>query len=123
MPTVRHMLLPRIVIFLVAGGVTAALFINACDLMFDCGCRSWWDGAADLCNVHHARPPHCPWCVAEGIGGYASFAMILCVQGLVTFWPSRLVVWKRAAAVFLAFPVVGVFCGLVLGGITGYWRH
>ena len=123
MPMVRPTLFTNAAIFLVAAGITAALFINACDLLFDCGCRSWWDGAADSCNVHNSRGPHCPLCVAEGIGGYANFAVIVCVQGLVTFWPSSLVAWKRAAAALLAFPLVGGSCGLVLGWITGYWTH
>ena len=123
MPIVRHILLAKAAIFLVAAGVTSVLFINGCDLLFDCGCRSWWNGAADSCNVHNSRPPHCPFCLVDGIGGYASFALIVCVQGLVTFRPSGLALWKRAASAFLAFPVVGGFCGLVLGWITRYWIH
>ena len=121
MPIVRYMLLAKAIIFLAAAGVTSALFINGCDLLFDCGCRSWWNGAADSCNVHNPRPPHCPFCLADGIGGYASYAVIVCIQGLVTFWPSRLALGMRAAFALLAFPLVGGLCGLVLGWVTRYW--
>ncbi len=112
---------PRIAVFGVAAGITFVGFIQYCDLLFDCGCRPLWDGAAALCNVHNAEPPHCPWCVGDGELGTWSFRAILFGQGLVAVIPGRFG-WVRAAAVLLAFPAVGGIGALASGIVVGYWQ-
>jgi hypothetical protein len=109
----------RLAVFLGAAALTSVLFINFCHLVFQCGCRSLWGGAADHCNIHTAGVPHCPWCTSDA--GSVSFAAIVLVQALIAFWPGGGGFPGRLAGAVAAFPVVGGICALVSGLVTGYW--
>jgi len=116
-----RVLTARLAVFLGAATLTSMLFINFCHLVFQCGCRSWWAGAADHCNIHMAGVPHCPWCTSGGFSGYVSFGAIVVVQALIAFWPGGAGVLGRLSGALLAFPVVGGIGAVVSGLATGYW--
>ena len=111
----------KLAVFLVAAGTASALFINACDVVYHCGCRSWWNGAAEACNIHVPESRHCPWCLEGGLGGYISFAAVILCQATISFWPSKVAVGARLTGTLLAFPVVAGLSGLLFGLLTGYW--
>jgi hypothetical protein len=100
--------------------VTAVFFINFCDLVYRCGCRSLWAGAAAHCNIHRASGPHCPWCSVGQAGSLAVFLFIAAVQGHVAFRTQR-----SGYIVFgltlLAFPAVGAVLAIAMGVWKGYW--
>lgn len=108
-------------VFLVAAGITSLFFINFCNLVYRCGCRSYWNGAAQACNVHHSTGPRCPWCVHGYSGAAIPFGSVLIAQAAAALIPRRLSVWARLAAALLAFPAVGGVAALVFGWLTGYW--
>ena len=111
----------KLAVFMAAAGTAAALFINACDVLYECGCRSWWNGAAEACNIHAPQSRHCPWCVEDGLGGSISFAMVILCQATISFWPGKMAVGARLAGALSAFPVVAGIGGLLFGLLTGYW--
>ena len=111
----------KLAVFLAAAGTAAALFINACDVVYQCGCRSWWNGAAEACNIHAPESRHCPWCLEDGLGGYISFAAVILCQAAISFWPGKIAVGARLAGALLAFPVAAGLSGLLFGLLTGYW--
>jgi hypothetical protein len=111
----------KALVLLIAAGVAGAVFINVCDLFYQCGCRSWWNGAAQSCNIHTPNVPHCPWCVSGGAWGYLSFGLIVLMQAMVAFRPSPAGFVLRLLLALLAFPVVGGILALIFGWYTGYW--
>jgi hypothetical protein len=115
-PIVKDRLLPLAISFT----VTCLFFINICDWIFDCGCRSLWAGADALCNVHVANVPHCPIC-SRGIPGYAAvLAAVTAPQAAASIWiPFDRV--TRIVICVLLFPVGMIALGLALGTIDGYW--
>lgn len=111
----------RGLVFALGAGLTCAFIIDLCNLFYRCGCRSWWSGAAEACNVHMAGVKHCPWCTI-GTGGFAAVvAGIVAAQAWLTFgFPS----WRwtrRIVAVAAALPVAGALAAVVLGLWQGYW--
>ena len=111
----------KALIFLGAAAVTSLFFIDFCNLIYDCGCRSLWAGADDHCNIHNAASRHCPWC-SIGNAVYAVYGTIVTSQAAVVFvWPGigRL---GRALLALLAFPVTGGILGLAVGLAKGYWQ-
>ncbi|MCX6596771.1 MAG: hypothetical protein NTV70_10430 [Acidobacteria bacterium] len=101
-------------------GLNAAFIINLCDLVYRCGCRSWWAGAEAMCNIHQHGVRHCPFC-SHGIALPAGvFAGVAAVQLWLSFRPWPPVV--RFGAAVAAFPLVGGASLLVLGLFDGYWR-
>lgn len=109
-------------IALAGAALTGTFIINLCDWIFDCGCRSWWNGAVDMCNIHNAHPPHCPWC-ANGEGFFQAILWgILAPQVALAFTPRNLAWYWRLAAVLAAFPLVGWMLGLASGWWFGYWH-
>jgi hypothetical protein len=54
----------------------AAVFMPLCALAFDCGCRFFFLGGSDHCNMHAAHPPHCPLCTGSPLYGLA-FGLVL----------------------------------------------
>lgn len=111
----------RLAVLAAAAGIAHVFFVQFCDLLFRCGCEALWAGAAQHCNIHNAAPPHCPWCLDDGILGQLSFWAIVVSQCGLTLWPGRFGA-ARAVAAFLAFPAVGAIGGLLAGLSTQYWR-
>ena len=107
-------------LFLAAAGLSAALFLQFCDLIFQCGCRAFWSGADAACNVHVAGTPNCPWC-AHGALGSLPFVAVLVTQAVLAFAPMRGGWPIRIAATLLALPIVGGLGGLIFGLVDGYW--
>ncbi len=112
----------RWLVLLIAFAVTGAFFLDLCDLIFQCGCNSWWNGAAEQCNIQQAGPPDCPWCASGRAGMVIPFGTIAVAQALIVLgsWPRRLL--SRLGLALLAFPVAGAGVGAVFGIAMGYWR-
>ena len=109
----------RFLPFGVSFAVTCAFFINVCNWLFQCGCRSLWAGADAACNIHTAGR-HCPVC-SHGAAGYAAMMAVVCAPQLfASIWSA----WSMPARTILClaiFPVVFVGAGLLLGLSDGYW--
>ena len=119
-PRLQHRgIAKNLLIFAVAAATTSLLFINWCDLVYRCGCRSLWNGAAVACNIHTPGVAHCPWCV--GSAGDISYGLILLTQAIISFWPGTLPATQRLLWALLAFPVVGGIAALAFGWASGYW--
>jgi hypothetical protein len=118
----RSSVIKRTGVFLVSATVTCAFIINLCALVYRCGCRSFWAGAADACNIHSAHEHHCPWC-SIGMDGFAAIALIIvAVQAALSFGSYRWGILARLVASLAAFPVVGSAIAVVLGWSQGYWK-
>ncbi len=113
-------LFPRLACLALALVVTCVLFIDYCDLIFGCGCQSLWAGGSSSCNIHAPAPPHCPWCLHDGMIGWWSLTGICVVQAGLALGPGRFG-WWRALAVFAVFPVLGGIAGLAAAWHTGYF--
>jgi len=108
-------------ICVVAFVVTSVLFINFCNLVYGCGCRSLWDGADAHCNIHNKHGKHCPWC-SHGQTGYGViFSAILFPQWGMAFATRRKSWLLQASSSLLLFPVMGGIVALVVGLMDGYW--
>lgn len=108
-------------IFLISAAITCAFIINLCAAVYGCGCRSWWAGAAEHCNIHTPWIKHCPWC-SMGTGGFAMvLAAILALQLLLSYRPKGWPPSARFLLAVLAFPAIGTLAALVAGWLTGYW--
>jgi hypothetical protein len=110
----------RLVPFAVSFTVTCLFFINVCDLIFACGCRSLWSGADAMCNVHLSASRHCPFC-SRGVAGYAAImTLVSAPQFAVSMWTR----WSSAARIvvcLLLFPAAMLAVGLAAGAYDGYW--
>src|SRR5512145_547443 len=104
----------KALIFVAAAAVTSALFINFCDLVYQCGCESLWAGAADHCNIHDAESRHCPWCSIGNAGAFAVWGTIIASQAAITFGLPQLGPPARALLALAAFPVVGGILAVIL---------
>ena len=110
----------RLVPFAVSFAVTSLFFINVCDWIFGCGCRSLWAGADALCNVHLAASRHCPFC-SHGVPGYAAIITLVgAPQFAVSMW-SRWSSAVRIAVCLLLFPAAMLAVGFVAGSYDRYW--
>lgn len=108
-------------IALLAVTVTSVFFIDFCNLVYQCGCKSLWAGAAGQCNIHNHSGKHCPWC-SFGQTGYAIvYGSMIVPQILLAFLPRRRSLPARLIWSLLAFPVAGAGLAVVFGLITGYW--
>ena len=103
-----------------AAVVTSVLFLDFCNLMYACGCRSWWAGADAMCNIHHADARHCPWCT---IGLSGSFAVWLAIVGTQASFALRSGGgwFVRSLTTFGTFPFLGGIIALAIGWAQGYW--
>jgi hypothetical protein len=112
----------RVALLLLAAAVTSVFFLDFCNLVYSCGCRSWWAGADTHCNIHHADARHCPLCVIGIAGSGAVWAVIVAAQALVALrWGGG---WAARVAVTLAaFPAVGGVIAVALGFAQGYWTN
>ncbi|HUP22372.1 MAG TPA: hypothetical protein VNB06_05470 [Thermoanaerobaculia bacterium] len=109
-------------VLVVAVGLSGAFLINLCDLVYACGCRSWWNGAAEACNIANADPPHCPWCTAGWWGLGLPLGAIAAAQAAVLLWPGRASLLARTLLAAAAFPAIGTAVAVLWGMIVGYWR-
>jgi len=116
------MLLRKAGIALFAVAVTCVLFINYCDLMYNCGCTWLWAGAADHCNIHNPQGRHCPWCTIGLTGSLLVWLFMVIPQVAIAFWPASWSMGKRLLLAVLAFPVAGLIPGVTLGLWHGYWN-
>lgn len=107
-----------ILIALVA--VTGLLYLDFCDLAYDCGCVALWRGAAADCNVHALDSRHCPWCEFGLVAGLIPFAGIVASQAWLVL-ASRARVLARTLLALAAFPVLGYGFAALYGLLTGYW--
>jgi hypothetical protein len=106
----------------VAGAaVTSLLFLDFCNLMYACGCRSWWAGADAMCNIHDPATRHCPWCSIGLSGALAVWVAIVGAQSLFAVCTGG--GWVlRSLLTFGTFPVVGGAIAIAIGVAQGYWR-
>jgi hypothetical protein len=115
-PSVQRRLGP----FAISFTVTCLFFINVCDWIFDCGCRSLWAGADAMCNVHIAGSRHCPIC-SYGIPGYAVVMTAVSLPQLAaSLWLSTSF-GARIVICLLLFPAGMIAVGGLLGLYDGYW--
>lgn len=101
--------------------VTAVFFSDVCGLVFDCGCRSLWNGAAEACNIHLPHGPQCPWCAHPIAGGAVAFLSTVALQSFVLLLrssPVRLGV--RFVLALAAFPAVSALLGAFHAWLWGY---
>jgi hypothetical protein len=110
----------RLAPFAISFTLTCLFFINVCDWIFDCGCRSLWAGADAMCNVHVAGVHHCPIC-SRGMVGYALvMAAVSAPQLAASVWlPFDKV--TRIVLCLLLFPTGMMAVGGLLGLYDGYW--
>jgi hypothetical protein len=94
--------------------ITYVFFIDLCGLIYQCGCRSLWLGAAAQCNIHHAGMKHCPFCTLSNSSYTGLILVVVAAQGVLVWRES----WLRAA---LAFPLLVLAEAIVLGFFKGYW--
>jgi hypothetical protein len=118
----RQRFLRGAVLFTFSAALTYAFILNLCHAVYRCGCRSWWNGAAEMCNVHQPGVRHCPWCSYGDWGGLLSLLLILIPQFTLSFWPASLSLPYRCAAVVGMFPIAGIVVALGYGWYAGYWR-
>ncbi len=111
----------RVVIAVTAAAFTSVFFIDFCNLVYQCGCRSFWAGADAACNIHTHGIRHCPWCSVGRAGGVLIWAIIVGSQFFVAF-RSRFSRWySTALASFAVFPLAGGALAAGLGLWFGYW--
>ena len=96
------------------GLLSYVLYLDVCNFIFRCGCRSLWAGATTQCNIHQHGVKHCPICLLPTSEYLALFAMILIAQGLF----ARRGKWLWAT---LSFPVIASLQAIALGLLKGYW--
>lgn len=110
-------------LFLGVFAFTAALAINFCNLVFQCGCQSIWAAADAHCNIHHKHGPHCPWCTHGGAGFVVSMVPVFIAQGWFTLRNNSWSWKQRLFASLAAFPLIGGVLGVIVGWSQGYWNH
>ncbi len=108
-------------LFLLPLAVSCAFVINLCSWIYQCGCRGWWSGAAEHCNIHMTGVRHCPWCCHGDLGFSLVLLLILIPQVVLMFWPGNRNWRLRLLASFLVFPVWGGLIAAALGIADGYW--
>lgn len=104
--------------FFAGATLTYAGFLDFCNLVYQCGCRSAWAGADAACNVHRAGVRHCPWCVHPE-AYHLVLAVAMAVQLGLNLAPWR---WPiRLLATLAAFPFAGGLLAAAYGLLDGYW--
>jgi hypothetical protein len=110
----------RLLPFGVSFTATCLFFLNVCAWVFSCGCRSLWDGADAMCNIHLANSRHCPIC-SHGVVGYTLVMLAVCAPQLAaSMWLRRSRTWRTVLCLVL-FPSMMLSVGAILGGYEGYW--
>jgi len=109
------------VTFWIAFAVTSVFFVDWCGVVFQCGCRSLWNGIATYCNIHEASGPHCPWCEHALAGGAVAFAAALVAQWAFVYRTSTSNFMKRLVLALAAFPLASGVVALVQRFVWDYW--
>ncbi|MCI0621082.1 MAG: hypothetical protein L0387_05320 [Acidobacteria bacterium] len=113
----------RMVLLATVAVVSASVLMPpVCDLLFKCGCSWLWTTAALHCNIHHAAPPHCPWCSHGTLGyslPYAGFIVGQFVAGGVVLRFTGQMVLAILITVAAILPV-GFLMGLLTFKLAGY---
>jgi hypothetical protein len=112
----------RLLPFAVSFTFTCIFFINICDWIFDCGCRSLWAGADAWCNVHVPESRHCPFC-SRGVPGYAVVLTAVSLPQLAVAWWSARGTLVRIVVCVLLVPAAMFAIGVPLGWYDGYWQR
>lgn len=74
----------RALAVVLALGAMAVSYMPLCGLLFGCGCRVFFLGGSDHCNMHAPHPPHCPLCTGSPLYGLA-FGVVLWAAFFVPF--------------------------------------
>lgn len=111
----------RAAIALLAITVTSVLFIDFCNLVYQCGCKSLWAGAAEHCNIHHG-PKRCPWCAIGWNGYIAVWLWIVLPQAAAALWPGSWGEARRLVVSLALFPAMGGVAAAAVGIWRGYWN-
>ncbi len=109
------------VAFLLALVVTGVFFVDWCAVVFQCGCRSLWNGIATYCNIHATTGPHCPWCAHPLARGGIAFAAAVVAQWAAVYRTSTSSFVKRPVLALVAFPLVSGLVALVQRFVWDYW--
>lgn len=107
--------------FGIAVVVLCIFFVNWCDVVFQCGCRSLWNGIATYCNIHAATGPHCPWCEHPLFGGGVAFGAAVVAEWAVVYRTSTSSPWLRLVLALAAFPFASGITALVQRFVWDYW--
>ena len=112
----------RIILVTVAFFGSAIFMAPFCGWMFACGCSWLWTTAGQLCNVHQAAPPHCPWCSHGTLGKIAPLAGLF--AGAFVSGALALRLWQNlplalGISLIAIFPV-GVLMGLLTVLMASY---
>lgn len=112
----------RIATAVTACGITSVFFIDFCNLVYRCGCKSLWNGAAQACNIHLQEAHHCPWCSIGAAGAVAVWLSVISVQCFVALGWVGLPLILRVLLTFAAFPVTAGILALGMGVVLNYWK-
>jgi len=107
--------------FLIALAVTGIFFVDWCAVVFQCGCRSLWNGIATYCNIHAPTGPHCPWCEHPLAGGGIAFGGAVVAQWAAVYRTSTSSFMKRLVLALVAFPIASGLVALVQRVVWVYW--
>lgn len=110
--------------FVISVAITGVFLVNFCDLVFQCGCRSLWNGADAHCNVHDPASRDCPWCAHRPWGDVVPLGAIIGAQAGLCFsrrGPFSGSFVHRLTLSLMMFPLVGGVVALGFGLATGYW--
>ncbi len=103
-------------VLLISFAVTAIFLLPFCDLMYKCGCKPFWAGAVDYCNINVAGVPHCPWCEARNpVLMVLPFVLVFLGQGLSIYH-----FYKKRSLGFFGLLLVGLLAFIVLAVVHGY---
>jgi hypothetical protein len=106
----------------IALALNSVLFINLCNLVYQCGCKSLWDGADEHCNIHAKHGRHCPFCSHGNTGYGLFFSAILFPQFGIAYISRRRSAALQLSAILVSFPVCFAIVALVVGLMDGYWK-
>jgi hypothetical protein len=107
--------------FALSAGIAYATLLNVCGLLFQCGCRSWWTGAAAHCNIHQAHLKHCPWCTLAPEYFWGLFGAFVLAEGVAVFALRRRAFGWQLSGALGAYLASAAASALVLGFSQHYW--